>query len=505
MDVANALLVKEAQLIRDVDPERAAMMLGEACVGCFLGADIRDATISAREAVDLAARAHPSVRAFAGVMLAAALVFDGKRAQAGELLDSFLPLLRLADPLSESGELVSIAAQCYFWLDRYDLASELLTRLTKSARNASAPSALLLPLCCRAELDMRVGRWAVAAAQFQEAADLGEEIAESVFAAYASECLARLAATAGQEQRCRDHAAHALSLIDAHHNELGRLYVHSALGLLELGLGRIDSAVAYLTMARDLAERHGLAEPNIVHWQADLIEAHARAGQPDIAGAALTAFEHQAEQTGGSWALGTAARCRGLLTEGPEQDSWFEAALEHLDAATAPFELARTHLCHGERLRRAGRRTDARHALRLASDGFDQLGATPWATRARLELRATGETPRRRKYGTDRDQLTAHELQVALIVASGASNRKAAAALFLSPKTIEFHLAHIYRKLGVRTRTELAGVAARRGWLDQAAPIVAKGKTLGISPPRTRILGGSLPETVKRHASESSP
>jgi DNA-binding CsgD family transcriptional regulator len=207
-----------------------------------------------------------------------------------------------------------------------------------------------------------------------------------------------------------------------------------------------------------------------VHWQADLIEAYVRAGEPGAARDALAAFQRQAEHTGGRWALGTAARCRGLLTDDNQQDACFATALIDLEAVTAHFEVARTHLCHGERLRRAGRRSDARQALRRAIDGFDRLGATPWATRAQVELGATGATPRRRRDQADRDQLTAHELQVARIVAGGASNREAAAALFLSPKTIEFHLAHIYRKLAVRTRTELAGLAARRGWLDDAAP-----------------------------------
>jgi DNA-binding NarL/FixJ family response regulator len=112
--------------------------------------------------------------------------------------------------------------------------------------------------------------------------------------------------------------------------------------------------------------------------------------------------------------------------------------------------------------------------LRLASEGFDQLGATPWTTRAQVELRATGETPRRRGDESNRDQLTPHELQVALTVAGGASNREAAAALFLSPKTIEFHLARIYRKLGVRTRTQLAKVAAQRGWFDDVGAAGAR-------------------------------
>jgi DNA-binding SARP family transcriptional activator/DNA-binding CsgD family transcriptional regulator len=468
MGTAYRLLVDEAERIREVDPERTATMLAEACMERFLSGDIPAALSAARDACDAAAKAGLSVEVFARVMLAVALVLAGERAEAGALLDRSLPLLRLADPLTEAGQVVSAAAQCYFWLDRYDIAAELLDGLTKSAREASAPTALVLPLCCRAELDLRVGRWSTAAARFQEAANLGEEIAESVFAAYAPECLARLAGAAGEEARCRDHAARALRLIDKHGNELGRLYVHSALGLLELSLGRIDAAIRHLEPARDLAERSGLAEPNVVHWQADLIEAYVRAGDRVAARHALSALERQAKRTGGHWALGTAARCHGLLADDTQADDHFAAALEHLQSLGDPFEIARTHLCHGERLRRAGRRTGARQALRLAIDGFQPLGVAAWASRAHAELRATGATPSGRPHDSDRDQLTAHELQVALVVARGASNREAAAALFLSPKTIEFHLAHIYRKLGVRTRTELAGVGARRGWLDQA-------------------------------------
>ena len=313
---------------------------------------------------------------------------------------------------------------------------------------------------------MRVGRWRVAAAGFDEAARLGEETDRSAFTAYALECLARLAAATGDEQGCRDHAARAISLIDEHRNELGRLYVHSARGLLELGLGRMDAAIRQLELARDLAESHGLGEPNVVHWQADLAEAYVRAGRLDAAHETIAVLERQATRTGGRWALGTAARCRGLLADAPDDEACFPTALEHLGAVKAPFEIARTHLCRGERLRRAGRRTDAREALRLAVEGFRQLGAKPWATRGQAELRATGETVRRRRNRSRVEELTAHELQVALIVAGGASNREAAAALFLSPKTIEFHLAHIYRKLDVRSRTQLAAHAAKRGWLD---------------------------------------
>jgi len=470
MDTAYRLLSEEAECIRAIDPDRAASMLAEACLDRFVSVDLVTATRLAREAAGIAAAGSAGVQAFSGVILAAALILQGERAQADALLDGFLPLLRAADPLAEAGQLVSLAAQCYFWLDRHDVASELLAELTGAARRASALAALVVPLCCRAELDFRVGRWTVATARFEEAIDLGEEMSQSVFAAYAPECLARLAAASGDEERCREHAAHAIDLIDRHRNELGRLYTVSALGLLELGLGRAEPAIGHLERARDLAERHGLEEPNVVHWQADLIEAYARARQPDAAGEVLAELERQAERTSGRWALGTAARCRGLLVDSSQADDCFAVSLAHLESLPSPFEVARTHLCRGEQLRRAGRRTEARRSLRLASQGFDELGAKPWASRAQGELRATGASPRRRRDQRDRDRLTAHELQVAITVAAGASNREAAAALFLSPKTIEFHLGRIYRKLGLRTRSELAALAAKRGWLDDEPP-----------------------------------
>lgn len=381
-------------------------------------------------------------------------------------------MLRGADPLGEAAELVANAAQSCSWIERYDVAAQLLDRLIGSARAASAPTRLPFPLAFRAEINLRHGRWALATAQGEEVVQLGHEMRQDVVTGIALHLLARLAAAAGEERRCGEIAGRIRALADKYDLELGLVYLDSALGLLELGLGRIESAIRHLESVRDFAERHALAEPNIVHWQPDLVEAYVRAGDRDAAQEALATFERQARDTRGRWSLGTSARCRALLADEPDADADFAAALDQLEGLPSPFDVARTHLCHGERLRRAGRRTDARRALRQALGGFDRLGATPWTKRTQVELRATGGVARRRSDRSNRDQLTAHELQVALIVANGASNREAAAALFLSPKTIEFHLAHIYRKLGVRTRTQLAAVAAKRGWL--AGPILRR-------------------------------
>jgi DNA-binding NarL/FixJ family response regulator len=144
-----------------------------------------------------------------------------------------------------------------------------------------------------------------------------------------------------------------------------------------------------------------------------------------------------------------------LLAASGEFEAHFERALAWHEQVAGPFERARTELCFGERLRRARRRTEARAWLRRALRAFDACGAEAWAGQARRELAATGERVRPRRPDTV-DELTPQELQVALLVAEGATNREAAAALFVTPKTIETHLRNAYRKLGVRSRVELS-------------------------------------------------
>jgi DNA-binding NarL/FixJ family response regulator len=141
----------------------------------------------------------------------------------------------------------------------------------------------------------------------------------------------------------------------------------------------------------------------------------------------------------------------------------FEEALNlhRSGSVTSAFEVARTQLCYGEVLRRRRERITAREQLRAALQTFEQLGAEPWANRARAELTATGERARKRSVVSSRD-LTPQELQIALAVAAGATNREAAAQLFLSPKTVESHLSSLYRKLNIRSRTDLARLFAQR-------------------------------------------
>ena len=186
----------------------------------------------------------------------------------------------------------------------------------------------------------------------------------------------------------------------------------------------------------------------------DKVEAAVRAGRPELAREALRLFEAWATHSGARFAAPRLAGCRALLAEGEEATEHFEAMLALADDAR-PLDLARMRMQYGEHLRRERRRTDARTQFRAALATFEAYRAEPLAERARAELRATGETARKRDPSTI-DQLTPQELQIARFVASGLSNKEVAAQLFLSPRTVDAHLRKVFTKLGITSRTQLA-------------------------------------------------
>jgi DNA-binding CsgD family transcriptional regulator len=198
------------------------------------------------------------------------------------------------------------------------------------------------------------------------------------------------------------------------------------------------------------------ALPGLDFWDAhDRIEAAVRAGEPAVAEDWLRPFAAWAGNSGSAWARAVATHCGALLADDPaEAERLFAGALELHAAASRPFERARTEFAYGEFLRRGRRRKEARAHLRAALETFDTLGARLWAERARVELRASGQTARRRDPSTI-DELTAQELQIARRVADGHTNREIAGQLFLSPRTIDFHLRNVFRKLGISSRGEL--------------------------------------------------
>ena len=284
----------------------------------------------------------------------------------------------------------------------------------------------------------------------QLARDAGLRNLTTIFLA----ALAWLAAVRGQNEESRAHAAAATEQARATGLALANAIAEWALSLIELVEGRPGEAVLHLETMRAATPQVG--HPYIALLStSDLVEAFVRMDRHEQARSTFAALEQFAEPEGPAWARALAARCRALLSQGDEAEAAFLDAMRLHAERDRPFDRARTALLFGEFLRRERRRVDAREQLRSALDGFDRLGAEPWAKRARTELRASGETARRRDPSTI-DLLTPQELQIARLVAEGLSNKEVAAQLFLSPRTIHHHLRHVFVKLEITSRTQLA-------------------------------------------------
>ncbi|WP_024934587.1 ATP-binding protein [Actinomadura welshii] len=253
--------------------------------------------------------------------------------------------------------------------------------------------------------------------------------------------LARVAAIEGDEARLRELIAHAPSSAGG--------IADSALALLDLGLGRHDDALRRLEEISRGHHRHGS-----LLSAADQVEAAVRTGAMDVAREAHSRFSAWAEAVKQPWALAVSLHCEALLSDSEEP---FVQAVRLHEQSGRPFERARTELLYGEFLRRSRRRADARGPLRSAVSIFERLRAAPWLDRARAELRATGESGTSVPTAPDLlDRLTPQELQVVRLAASGTSSREIAAQLFLSPRTVEYHLYKAYPKLGISSRRELS-------------------------------------------------
>jgi len=221
-------------------------------------------------------------------------------------------------------------------------------------------------------------------------------------------------------------------------------------GTLYNGLRRYDDALAAVGPAEQF-----VAEGPAIWSLTELIEAATHSGQPERARRAFELLAETTRDEGTDWDLGIEARCRALLEVGDAADALYQEAIERLGHTFIRVQLARTHLLYGEWLRRERRRFDARTQLRTAYDLFREFGVDGFAERARLELEATGERARKRTTET-LGQLTQQESQIARLVVEGHTNREIASRLFISPRTVDYHLHKVFRKLGVKSRTQLA-------------------------------------------------
>jgi DNA-binding CsgD family transcriptional regulator len=321
----------------------------------------------------------------------------------------------------------------------------LATRHLQIARDAGALGALQIALIHVSQLRVFEGK-------LDEAAALTEET-DSIIEATGSR---RINVPKLMLAACRGDEARASALIDEVEREaiergqgLVLTFGEHARAVLHNGLGRYGAALEHAQRASAQDELHVSA------WSLpELVEAAARSGRPELAADALGRLRGQTQVAGTEWALGLEARSRALLSEGDVAEALYREAIDRLARCRVGLDLARARLLYGEWLRRRGRRVDAREQLRDARASFAEMGAGAFTQRAERELLATGETARRRTIETT-DELTPHEARIARMARDGASNQDIATELFVSRKTVEYHLHKVFSKLGISTRQQL--------------------------------------------------
>jgi DNA-binding CsgD family transcriptional regulator len=448
----HAILTAAAQ---HADPERAIAMLAEATGACFYAGNPAEMLVVAERASGLVPAGAPvRTRFLTSMALGSAPVVGATAADGSEAIQEAVALAGASPELRDDLQLVPWLAIAPIFLREAGTGRVLLDRALEVARERSAVGVLPLVLDLIALDHATTDRWALAEATYLEAIGLARETGQQTDLVFGLSGLARLQARRGRAAECRASVAEALQLCGRLGTRLHEVWAVEALGMLELGLGQAESAIEHLTRQQRLVEELGITDPDLSPAP-ELIDACARLGRTKEARALADTFSAAAEAKGQSWSIARALRGQGLVASDSRFAPTFERALEHHADTPDVFEEARTQLAYGERLRRARNRKLAREQLRAALETFEVLDARLWIDRARAELLASGETLRRRDPSTI-DELTPQELQIAMLLASGKTTREAAAAMFLSPKTIEYHLRHVYLKLDIHSREELA-------------------------------------------------
>ena len=438
------------QAARDVaqaDPVRALEIgMIATAASTFMPAAADRTDLDPSEVLDLTRIAGPRDECFAGLLIGFHHLIRGELESAAGPLRTALDLGR---ELAETDLLTNMGIAAFHLGD--DVAfSASFTRLLARSRDTGALGLVLFALPRLALADLSAGQWANATSNATEALHLARSTGQHALTAMPLAELTLHAALRGEDSYA-DLLNDLDQIMDGRRTGiLGELVYDTrrwAQGTHDLLAGQPTSALHHL---------EHMTQPPLIRLVAyDRLEAALRAGRTDLAADWLADLSRFAIAVASPRANAVVAYGRALLAEDRDAETHFAEALEYLSDTRRPFETARTHLAYGEYLRRARRRVDARGQLRTALTIFDELAATPWAERARAELRASGESARKRD-DTTATTLTAQERQVARHVAQGLSNRDVAAKLFLSPRTIDFHLRNVFAKTGISSRAELA-------------------------------------------------
>ncbi len=447
---APSLLLKAASRLESIDPEVSRATYLQAFSAAILAG--RLALGGGVQEVARAAGAAPPPR---NATRAPDLLLEGLAAHFDVGYEAGLPILRRALDVFGVGMSVDEQLRCH-WIagvvaphlwddDRYHLLSE---RHVQLCRGVGALSELPLALGLRAVTMLLAGDLTGAASLVGE-----HQVAVDATGSHISSP-AELGLLA-----LRGRQAEAVALIDATIREanlrgegIGIALAEWANAVLNNGLGSYETAM----QAAQRATAYSSVEIVVPGWAtAELVEAAVRSGHNDVAADALRRLAETTTPSGTDWARGIEARSRALLSESDTAERCYLESIDRLGRTRLRVELARAHLLYGEWLRRQRRRIDARAQLRIAHDMLDAMGIEAFAERARRELQATGETARKRNVATGDEQLTAQEAQIARMARDGLSNPEIGVRMFISARTVQYHLHKVFTKLGIESRSQL--------------------------------------------------
>jgi DNA-binding CsgD family transcriptional regulator len=445
---APPLLLKAGRQLEPLDVGLARETYLEALTAAVIvgrlsrGADMIEVAKAA-----LAAPAQSTPRAADLLLDGLALLVTDGRAKATPILKRAVSAFRNDESLS-THELLR-----WLWLagrvaqDLWDDESweVLCTQHVRLARQTGA--LVVLPIALRSRI-FQHGLWG----EVDEGAALtgeAEAVSEAIGTQLAAYGTVALAALQGREGEAAELAEATLDDVESRGEGMGVGISHFTTALLYNGLGRYAEA---MTEAEHACEHEDLG---VISWAlTELIEAAARCGRHEIAADALERLSLTAQAGATDWALGVQARSRALVSDDGTAEALYREAIGRLGRTRVRVELARSHLVYGEWLRRERRRAEAREQLRTAYEMLSEMGVEAFAERARRELAATGETARKRTDET-RDELTAQEAQIARLARDGLSNPEIGAELFISPRTVKYHLRKVFTKLDINSRHEL--------------------------------------------------
>ena len=441
---APRLLLRAARRLEPLDSLLALETYRDA-LSAALFAGQRGGVVEAAEALRAAPRSSPPGPPELLMVGQAVVIAEGQAAGMPVLIEA-LSAFRRGD-MSEEDEAEGLPFACLVAISLWDDESwyALSSRAVQLARRSGALSALPVGLDMKAAFHACSGEFSIAEELVSEVEALADAMGSATFSDASllltpwncspTEAEARIATTVEDGARRGEETTVSLG--------------NHAAAILHNGLGRYDRALA---AALESNEHHakggsGLAQP-------ELIEAAVRCGEPQLAAAALERLSERTSVANTAWASGIEARARALLHDGPDAERLYVEAIETLGRTRMRTDLARARLLYGEWLRRGRRRVEAREQLRAAYDEFTAMGAVAFTERAARELLAGGERARRRTPDT-RGELTAQEAQIARLARDGLSNSEIGARLFISPRTVEYHLHKVFNKLAIGSRGEL--------------------------------------------------